>query len=160
MTGESNFHQGFGRIDMSTTVPSPLSPNLQLVFVDTWKDATQPLAQTGKRVRYRVTAGNGLPLRLCLAWTDPPARGLQNSLLLLVDDANQKKWAGNAQAATLLNIAGGPRDPNNNVQVVRIENPVPGDYTIMIVASNLLVPPQAFALVVTGDLQSGLVPLP
>jgi subtilisin family serine protease len=160
VTGEPNFHQGFGRIDMSTTVPNPLTPGLQLAFVDTWKDAKQPLTQTGKRVRFQVTAGNAFPLRLCLTWTDPPARGLQNSLLLLVDDANQKKWVGNANAATILNIAGGPRDPNNNVQVVRIDNPTPGIYTIVVVASNLLIPPQAFALVVAGDLQSGLTPLP
>jgi len=106
-----------------------------------------------------VKVGNGLPLRLCLAWTDPGARGLQNSLLLLVDNANQTKWVGNAQAATLLNVAGGPRDPNNNVQVVRIEKPQPGDYTIAIVASMLLLPSQSFALVVTGDLQSDLIPL-
>ncbi len=145
---------------MSNTVPNPLTPKLKLVFADTWKNASLKLTQTGQRVRYTVKVGNGLPLRLCLAWTDPAARGLQNSLLLLVDNTSGKKWVGNSQAATLLNIAGAPRDPNNNVQIVRIENPPPGDYTIAIVSSMLLLPPQSFALVVTGDLQSALVPRP
>lgn len=159
LAGEPNFHQGFGRIDMSNTVPNPLSPKLKLVFNDTWKNKAQVFTQTGQRFRYSVKVGNGLPLRICLVWTDPAARGLQNSLLLLVDNASQIKWVGNAQAATLLNIAGGPRDPNNNVQVVRIEKPQPGDYTIAIFASMLLLPPQSFALVVTGELQSDLTPL-
>lgn len=160
LTGEPNFHQGFGRIDMSNTVPDPLSPKLKLVFEDTWKTPARVFSKTGQRFRYTVKVGGALPLRLCLTWTDPAARGLQNSLLLLVDDTGQTKWVGNAQAATLLNIAGGPRDPNNNVQVVRIDKPQPGDYTIAVVASMLIFPPQSFALVVTGDLQSALTPLP
>jgi serine protease AprX len=74
LNGEPNYHQGFGRIDMSNTVPNPLSPKLKLAFVDNWKDATQPLFETGKFARYEVKVGDGLPLRLCLAWTDPGAR--------------------------------------------------------------------------------------
>lgn len=157
--GEPNFHQGFGRIDMANSIPNPLSPKMELAFIDTWKESKQALSNTGKLVRYRLKAGGDLPLRVCLSWTDPGARGLQNSLLLLVDDG-QTKWVGNAQAATLLNVAGGPRDPNNNVQVVRIEKPRAAEYTIAVVASMLLFPPQAFALVVTGDLDSTLVQLP
>lgn len=160
LEGDPNFHQGFGRIDMSSTVPSPLAPKLKLAFVDNWKDGKQAFTKTGDGFRYRLKVGNALPLRFCLSWTDPAARGLQNSLILLVDNADQTKWVGNAQAAVLLNVAGGPRDPNNNVQVVRIEKPKPGDYTIAISASMLLVSPQPFALVVTGDLQSDLVPIP
>lgn len=159
LEGDPNYHQGFGRIDMSNTVPNSLSPKLELVFDDTWKNKGRMFKQTGQRFRYRIKVGDGLPLRLCLAWTDPGARGLQNSLLLLVDNINQTKWMGNAQAATLMPIAGGQRDPNNNVQVVRIEKPLPGEYTIAIMASMVLFPPQSFALVVTGDLQSKLIPL-
>ena len=118
------------------------------------------ISETGDRVRYGVKVGKRLPLRICLAWTDSGARGMQNSLVLLVDDSKGTKWVGNAQAATLLNISGGPRDPNNNVQIVRIEKPEPGSYTIAITGSMVLLPPQAFALVVTGDLKSELILLP
>lgn len=153
--GDPNYHQGFGRIDMAKTIPNPLSPKMKLAFVDTWKDAKQALVESGDFVRYRIEVGSAMPLRLCLAWTDPSARALQNSLLLTVDDG-QVKWVGNAQAATLLNIAGGQRDPNNNVQVLRIEKPLAGEYTIVVFAANLGFPPQSFALVVTGDLKSSL----
>jgi serine protease AprX len=155
--GDPNFHQGFGRIDMSNTVPSPLSPQLRLAYEDTWKDSDQVLKRTGELFCYRLDAGNAMPLRICLAWTDPEARGLQNSLLLLVENPAKKKWVGNDAAATLLNVAGGPRDPNNNVQVVRIAKPEPGEYTIAIIASMVFSQSQSFALVATGDLQSDLI---
>ena len=153
--GDPNYHQGFGRIDVANTVPNPFSPKMKLEFVDTWKEPSQLLVKTGKFARYSIEVGKDHPLRLCLAWTDPTARSLQNSLLLTVDDG-QMKWVGNSQAATLLNVAGGPRDPNNNVQVVRIEKPRAGKYFIVIFASMLAFPPQSFALVVTGDLKSEL----
>jgi hypothetical protein len=159
LNGDPNFHQGFGRVDMSVTVPNPLTPNLKLAFADTWKTKAQTLTATGQRLRYEITAGNALPLRVCLVWTDPPARGLQNSLVLLVDDPAHAKFMGNTQAAVLLNVAGGLRDPNNNVQVVRIAQPKAGLYSIAVTASNLLVPPQSFALVVAGDLQTPLTAL-
>ena len=41
-------------------------------------------------------------------------------------------------------------DPDNNVEIVRIENPPVGQYLIQITASNLLKAPQDFALVATG----------
>ncbi len=160
LPGDPNYHQGFGRIDMAGTLPNQQTPKLKLAFDDTWKTPDRIFKQTGQRFRYRIKVGKDAPLRICLAWTDPGARGLQNSLVLLVDNSAAKKWVGNSQAATLLNIAGGPRDPNNNVQVVRIDAPTPGEYTIAIAASMLLVPPQSFALVVTGDLKSSLVPAP
>ena len=159
LPGEPNFHQGFGRIDMPNTVPSPLNPALRLVFDDTWQTPARTLKQTGDTFRYRVRVGVKLPLRVCLAWTDPAARALQHSLTMIVDNTARTKWVGNAQAASLLYISGGPRDSNNNVQVVRIDRPPPGVYTIAITASMLYEPPQAFALVVTGELKSELDPL-
>lgn len=157
--GDPNYHQGFGRIDMSVTVPNPLTPGLKLEFADTWKTKARTFTETGERLLYQITVGPSLPLRVCLVWTDPPARSLQNSLVLLVDDPAHAKVIGNAQASTLLNVAGGLRDPNNNIQVVRIAQPKAGLYTIAITASMLLLPPQPFALVLTGDLQSPLTEL-
>ncbi len=157
--GDPNFHQGFGRIDMANTVPSPLSPKLRLAHVDAWVDKKAMFTKTGERFRFSIETGSDLPLRFCLAWTDPAARGLQNSLLLLVDDQSGAKWAGNQQAATLMQIAGGPNDTNNNVQIIRIDKPKKGVHTIVVFASMILIPPQSYALVVTGDLKSSLTPL-
>ena len=158
LLGEPNFHQGFGRIDMANTLPNPTAPAVRLRFDDTWKQPARILKDSGQRVRYRLQVGAGTPLRICLAWTDLPANGLQNRLVLLVDDGGSQKWIGNTGAAAVMTIAGNPADPHNNVQVVRVPNPAPGNYTIVVVAADLLFPPQAFALVVTGDLPSPLQP--
>lgn len=156
LAGEPNFHQGFGRIDMGATLPNPGAPKLDLVFSDDWLDASKAFDRAGARRRFQVKAGPALPLRICLAWTDPPARALQNTLVLLADDGAQGKWIGNSQAASLLQVAGTLQDPNNNLQVIRVIPTVTGTYTIAVTASNLLLPPQAFALVVTGALESPL----
>lgn len=160
LQGNPNFHQGFGRVDMAATVPNSFTPDLGLKFVDSWKDKKPSFVVTGDRVRFQIKVGTKLPLRVCLAWTDPPGRGLQNSLVLLVDDGGTPatKWIGNADVATVLNIAGGPRDPNNNVQKIRVEKPKAGNYTVSITAGMLLKKAQAFSLVVTGDLKSDLTP--
>jgi subtilisin family serine protease len=164
LTGDPNYHQGFGRIDMPNTIPNPLSPKLKLVFADTWKDRAHQFSPNAvQQLRYQVKVGRALPLRLCLTWTDPEAaHAVQNRLTLLVDSpSHTTKWLGNAEAAGRMRIAGAPRDPYNNVQVVRIEKPDPGIYTIAIIAN--LAPQlslsQAFALVLTGDLQSKLISL-
>ena len=156
LVGEPNFHQGFGRIDMSNTIPSPLTPKLKLVFDDPWKDASRTFSKSGDVFRYQVKVGKGLPLRVCLAWTDFEANALQHRLQLQMDNDDQTKWVGNAGVPSRLNIAGAFPDQTNNVQVVRVETPAPGNYTIAVFADSLLKPSQTFALVVTGDLKSEL----
>jgi hypothetical protein len=156
LLGEPNFHQGFGRIDMASTIPSATLPAMRLEFDDTWKQPERILRDSGMRTRYRIQVGAGAPLRICLTWTDPPARALQNRMVLLVDDGKGTKWIGNDGAAAVLTVSGNPLDPHNNVQVVRVEAPTPGNYTIVVTAVDLLSRPQTYALVVTGDLQSSL----
>jgi serine protease AprX len=160
LAGDPNFHQGFGRLDMAASIPNPLSSELRLEFVDTWQNQHAALQGTGQRFRWQVKTGKKLPLRFCLAWTDVPARGLQNGLLLIVEDQSGQKFTGNLNAAATLKISGMTADPNNNVQVVRVMAPTAGIFTVAVTASNLLQAPQHFALVVTGDLQSPLSPLP
>lgn len=148
-----NFHQGFGCVHMPWAIPNPGEPDLKLEFRDTWKDASQQLAATGDRFRYRITAGNARPLRFCLAYTDTPARALQNNLNMFVQSlSTNQKWVGNAELPQQLS----PVDGENNVEIVRIDAPPAGDYMIQISASNLLSKGQDFALVVTGDLQSDI----
>jgi hypothetical protein len=156
LPGDPNFHQGFGRVDMAATIPNPICPKLKLAFADDWQDQNRAFQQTGQRLRWQITAGSKLPFRVCLAWTDLPFRGLQNRLLLLLDDSSGKKFVGNSDAAATLKIAAMTSDPNNNVQTIRVAQPTSGLFTIAVTATNLLQPPQAFALVVTGDLQSPL----
>jgi serine protease AprX len=102
-----------------------------------------------------TVSGSGEDLRICLVWTDAPDRGLQNSLVLLVQHLqSQKKWVANANLPLSLTVP----DPDNNVQVVRIPAPATGDYLIQISARNLLKPNQDYALVVVGELSTPLTP--
>jgi serine protease AprX len=149
-----NFHQGFGCVHMPWAIPNPGEPSLKLEFLDTWKDNTQQFTFTGQRFRYQITVGNGRALRFCLAYTDIPARALQNNLNLFVQSlTTNQKWVGNQDLPMRLS----PVDGENNVEIIRIDAPTPGDYLIQIAATNLLsTKGQDFALVVTGDLQSGI----
>jgi serine protease AprX len=146
--GTPNYHQGFGRINMADTLPNASRPNLQLHFADDWKPPPQGFAVTGERKRYQFSlpAGGG-SLRICLAYTDLSARALQNDLNLFVQLPNNKKIMGNVQLPNSLNIP----DPQNNIEIVRIDSATAGTYIIQVAATNLLKGPQDFALVVTGE---------
>jgi serine protease AprX len=146
--GRPNYHQGHGRIDMRMAIPNACQPALQLQFVDNWEDRKAFFTRTGERKRYQFILPAGVPeLRICLAYTDAPARALQNNLNLIVQhlESNQK-WMGNQDLPDALVIP----DPDNNVEAVKIQNPAPGTYFIQVFVGNLLQPPQDFALVVTG----------
>jgi serine protease AprX len=151
-TPEGNFDQGFGLVDVASSIPNPSSANLALTFVDNWNDPAQQFTQTGQRRRYRLKVRAGRPLRIGLAYTDFPARALQNNVNLFVQSPDGKKYVGNEQ----LRLSIGLPDVDNNVETVRLQSPSTGIYTIQIAATNLLLTPQDFALVVTGDLDGEL----
>ena len=133
---------------MPWAFPNPSEPNLKLAFLDNWQDQSQQFTINGQRFRFQFSCTGGARLRLCLAWTDLPARALQNSLdLFLQHLPSIQKWVGNADLPGKLTVT----DPDNNVEIVRLENPPAGDYLIQISASNLLKGPQDFALVVSGE---------
>jgi len=148
-----NFHQGFGCIYMPWAIPNPSEPELKLEFLDIWKDPRLQLNRSGQRLRYKFSILGNKSLRFCLTWTDLPARALQNNLNLFIQHMQTgKKWIGNEYLPMSLKVP----DPDNNVEIIRIDNPQAGDYLIQISATNLLRGPQDFALVVTGDLSSQL----
>lgn len=148
-----NFHQGFGCIYMPGTIPNPSDPDLVLEFLDDLQGPGR-FDWSGQRFRYRFSISGGQELRICLAWTDPPARGLQNNLNLFVQNLqSRRKWLGNEDLPLSLTTP----DTDNNVEVVRLEDPQAGEYMIQISASNLLKGPQDFALVVTGGLTTKIL---
>ncbi len=114
---------------------------------------TLAVSQTGKRAtaQYEVTSGGTAPqtgtgLYLTLVWVDPPAQvaaaqTLVNDLDLIVDTPDGTRLVGNGSAA----------DRRNNVEVVRLENPTPGKYTVTVQAQrvNGTFGAQPFALVAT-----------
>ena len=148
-----NMHQGFGAIDMRQAYPNPSQPNLHLEFLDDWQNPASAFAVTGQRRRFRIGVAAGQRLAICMAYTDAPGRALQNNLNLLVEPPAGPKVAGNQN----LPLALQPIDQENNVEIVRFDAPVAGNYLIQISASNLLTADQDFALVVTGALTSSLI---
>ncbi|PWW25191.1 subtilase family protein [Geodermatophilus normandii] len=150
---EPNYHQGFGRLYLPWTIPNPLEPAMRLEYVDDWQDRSTGFSGVGDARRYVVTATEDTWLRLCLVWTDPPGRGLQNNLALLAEHRESgTKWVGNQNRPAQFPSP----DPGNNVQVIRLDRPDAGTYLIQVVASNILHGPQSFALVVAGGLNSAL----
>ncbi|MDQ3379554.1 MAG: S8 family serine peptidase [Actinomycetota bacterium] len=150
-----NYDQGFGAVHMPSTLPNEADPGLRLEFVDSWQDPQRQFNLSGQRFRYTVSVTGGSRLSLCLAYTDLPARGLQNDLNLVVQDPSGAKHVGNERLPERLTQL----DRGNNVEVVRIDNPAAGDYLIQVSAFNLLRKGQDFALVVVGELASGLNPV-
>jgi hypothetical protein len=137
-----NCHQGFGMLDLAATLPG--------LFVDTWATASAcpPLQRLGQTIRLPLRRSATGPLRVCLAWTDPPGRGIQHALsLVVVDRQGNRRWPGNAQRRATYVTA----DTANNLQIVRLDKAGPGDYSIEITAvSELLFGPQDFAVAVCG----------
>jgi serine protease AprX len=146
--GVPNYHQGHGRICMQMAIPNPSRRGFNLQFVDDWKNPNLAFVRTGQRRRFQLNLPAGSQeLRICMAYTDVAARGLQNNVNLMVQHIpTGTKWVGNATLPDLLTLP----DPDNNVEVVRIQTPSPGTYLIQIFAGNLLKVPQDFALVATG----------
>ena len=147
-----NYHQGFGAIHMPDTIPNPSNGTLNVEFRDDWQDPTRRFVRTGQRMRFEFTASGGIPLRICLVWTDTAARALQNNLDLLVEAPDGRKYTGNAGLFRSLRLT----DLENNVESIRLAAPVAGRYIVQIQASNLVHAGQDFALVAAGEVTSAI----
>jgi hypothetical protein len=150
-----NFHQGFGFVNMNQTIPNKANPHLILEFVDTWiyDDRNRKIKETGSQKKYRLKVSNGKYLRVCMTHIDRPSVGLENNInLFLYHKETGNVFRGNQQIRTDINIP----DPDNNVEVIRLENPSDGNYEVSVAGRNLLDEPLDFGLVVTGDNISSL----
>ena len=104
-------------------------------------------------------ASNTLPLKVTLVWTEPPAQAntatpvVNNLDLTLISPDGTQTFLGNNFAAGVSAI-GGTADALNNVEVVLIDTPAPGNWTVRVTATTVNVgnPGQGYALVAAGDL--------
>jgi serine protease AprX len=113
------------------------------------------LAKTGDRARWQVTLPANGTLRVCMAYTDLPARGLQNDLNLVVQRGGDvQKFIGNADLPDSLSQP----DSQNNVELVRLDAATAGVYYIQVMVSDLLGGPQTFTPFVGGDGLTGFGP--
>lgn len=151
--GRPNFHQGFGRLELSQSFPLPNNTQgFRLNFVDIANDVPEALTSTQLQKsawRKRVHVKSGTPFRVTLAWTDYPAHGLQNHLDLILLAPNNQRIVGNPD------LNRGPwakTDRFNNVERLVADPPTEGIWTVAVMASNTPASSQGFSLVATGCL--------
>jgi hypothetical protein len=157
--GAPNYHQGFGCLSLTTTLPGDHDPTLHIEFSDDWREG-DPIVFTGalgEHFTFTVDVGDERPLRVCLAWTEHEARGAQTQLKLQMEHREGGiPWFGNAERPEIPgNLS--DSDQANNVHIIRIASPPGGTYRLQVSAPIVSFPPQRFALIVSGALRSQLV---
>ena len=106
-----------------------------------------------------VVATNAAPLKITLVWSEPPAQAncddpVVNNLDLIVrSPGGAQTFLGN-HFVNGESSPGGAPDDRNNVEMVLINNPMPGDWRITVRAGSVNIPGvlQSYALVATGDI--------
>jgi serine protease AprX len=133
-------NQGFGRVNLDGILAPPMP--LRVSFVE------GPGLQTGQMDERKVTLASGAaPLRIVVAYSDFPRATLVNNLNLIVRAPNGEVFVGNGAQP-----GAGSLDAKNNVELVHIPQAIAGDYRVQVIASNVAVGPQPFALVIRGAL--------
>jgi serine protease AprX len=146
-TARPNGVAGWGRADLGfLDAPAPFMQ---------WADDHGAGLATGQSVEYTHSEARPLevlnsdqPLRVMLAWSDPPASlsaaaQLVNDLDLAVIGPGGEEYHGN-------NVAAGDRI--NNVEGIVIDNPPVGRYSVRVRGHNVPVESQPYALAVAGPL--------
>jgi hypothetical protein len=160
MTGIAGYpsnQEGWGLIQLSSCLFFPGSANNLRV----WDTRHANGLLTADVVEHPVdVASNAQPLKVVLVWTDPPgaassATPVVNNLDLEVVSPNgTQTFRGNVFGNNGFSMTGGTADTVNNVEVVLVNNPAPGQWTVRIrgTAVNVGNPGQGYALGVIGDL--------
>ena len=124
---------------------------------------TGTISQGGTQTFGLTILPNCKLLKVTLVWNDPPAaanasKSLRNDLDLQVSTpVSGNTWlpwvlSHAAHADSLLKLPVRKRDTLNNVEQVTIDNPIPGDYELKIIGTNLTsISSQPFAIVFQLD---------
>jgi subtilisin family serine protease/uncharacterized membrane protein len=146
--------QGFGRVDVARTLLSDLNYK---VFSEDQKVSLR----TGEQQVYTTTVLTGsTPLKIMLAWTDPPGtpaanRELVNDLDLEITSPSGVEYVGN-NFTNGQSRPNGARDNLNNLEGFFLKNPEPGTWTIKVNGTSVPVGPQDFGIVFSGDIDVSL----
>ena len=115
---------------------------------------------TSDTAEHRVDVVNGTQqLKITLVWTEPPGTAgaanpvINNLDLEVISPSGARKFLGN-RFASGASVTGGTPDTINNVEMVLINDPTPGFWTVRVVGADVNVgnPGQGYALVATGEL--------
>jgi len=128
--------------------------------------ADVPLAQGlggNETATLRLNVSGNAPLKVVLVWTDPAGvpRGVSDPTPELVNDLDLRVTTPTTTILGNDSLHPGQPDRLNNVEVVSINPPSPGPYTISVTAPHLgFGTRQSYALVVTGDFTDAIPPMP
>ena len=146
LTNVPNNDQGWGRASLENIVANaPNSDRGPRIFAD------QRIAFTanGQSHRIRVAPVDPTrPMRITLAWTDPPGPALVNDLDLVVTEIGGAANVYRGNPANFQNgftQPGGLNDAVNNIECVYIQNPT-GEYDIDIVAAAITTDARDFTI--------------
>ena len=122
--------------------------------------------KTNKSVTYKVNVANSAyqmasePLKVVLCWTDYPGNenaspAIMNNLNLEVISPSGVVYKGNImENGYSVENPDDDFDDINTVEVVHVENPESGTWTINVYGQSVPFSPQPYALVITGDIDS------
>ena len=150
-----NIHSGYGQVQLSTVLRFPDSV-FDIIFFDRLHISHGNHALFCFNVRH-TAASQTKHFRVSLVWTDPPgdpmsSKTLVNDLDLIVHTPSGQTLFGNALSQT--DETHGPysvRDMVNNAEQVRVADSVYGIYTVSVIARDVAVGPQIFALVASAS---------
>ena len=127
--------QGWGRVDLSH-----YSSRENYYF-----DEALGL-ETGEIKDYEFYVHETIPyLKATMVYTDFPGEQLVNNLNLFLYSPDGEHYVGNDFAQS------GELDELNNVESVRIENPILGKWLLRVSATDVIEPKQDFALIISGQ---------
>ncbi len=133
--------QGYGRVNLDAILAPPAASEHAFVEIT-------PGLRTGEVYTANMDIkSDQAPLRVVMAYSDYPGPSLVNNLNLILVAPDGKRYAGNQTPGASLSM-----DVNNNVEVIHIPRPEPGNWTLQVVGSNIPHGPQEFALVYLAHL--------
>ena len=142
---------GWGRVDMGNIIPVYMEGDMKV-----WDESQTASLVTGQQWTTTVTVVgyDRQYLKVVLVWSDYPSfmgaeKNLVNDLDLIVIGPDGKEY----RPVTVNNPlwGNGKKDFTNNVEVVRIPIPEPGNYKIVVKGGFVPMGPQPFSLVAVGD---------
>jgi hypothetical protein len=152
--------QGWGRVNVSRAVVETRTNNME------WIDQTTKFHANNASVTYRFDVQAGEPLRVALVWTDESSavytgKTLVNDLDLEATSPSGMVYKGNMFSSGQ-SVVGGAADRTNNVEMVYMDVPEAGEWTVTVKAHEL--PPggnlnQDFALSVVGNVNKKFIDL-
>ena len=153
-----NNRTGWGLVKLDNTLYFAGGP--RKLFVEDLRNSDGLFAEQS-RAHYVTVENYAEPLKITLVWTDPPSilpatgKTLINNLNLVVTSPDGSTYLGNVnfnQGFSQPVPPNSARDDVNNVEMVVVENPDPGVWTITVEAERVNIEKQGYALVITGSL--------